>query len=99
MDETYAYARSSNQVDESKSTRLLRFRLMLGKNARTLGSEPQMENQYEDFRQSDSYSFFFFGIDGEPIEFEWNIFPGLTSLELLQKIQKHLQDQNIEPEK
>ena len=39
------------------------------------------------------------GIDGEPIEFEWNIFPGLTSLEILQRIQKDLQDQNIEPEK
>ena len=40
----------------------------------------------------------FFGIDGEPIEFEWNIFPGRTSLEILRKIQKDLQEQNIEPE-
>ena len=31
------------------------------------------------------------------LEFEWNIFPGLTSLEILQKIQKDLQNQNIEP--
>ena len=36
------------------------------------------------------------GIDGEPIELEWNIFPGLTSLEILQKIQKDLQDQTSE---
>ena len=35
-----------------------------------------------------------FGIDGERIEFEANIIPGPTSLEILQKIQKHLQHQN-----
>ena len=39
-----------------------------------------------------------FGNDGEPIEFEWNISPGLTTVEILQKIQKDLQDRNIEPE-
>ena len=37
-------------------------------------------------------------IEGEPIEFEWNIFPGFTSLQILTKIQKDLQDRNIEPE-
>ena len=39
------------------------------------------------------------GIDGEPIEFEWHIFPGLASLEIRRKIQKDLQEQDIEPEK
>ena len=39
------------------------------------------------------------GIDGEPIEFEWNIFPGLTSIQTLQKIQNELQERNIEPVK
>ena len=38
------------------------------------------------------------GIGGEPIEFEWNIFVGLASLEILQKIQEDLQDRNLEPE-
>ena len=38
-----------------------------------------------------------FGIDGEPIEIEWNISQD-TSLEILQKIQKDLHDRNIEPE-
>ena len=38
------------------------------------------------------------GIDGEPIEFEWNIFPRHTSLEMLQKIQNDLQERNIELE-
>ena len=35
----------------------------------------------------------------KPIEFEWSIFPGHTSLEILQKIQQDLQDRNIEPQK
>ena len=39
------------------------------------------------------------GIDGEPIEFEWNILPGCTSNEILQKIQNNLRARNIEPEK
>ena len=26
-------------------------------------------------------------IDGEPVEFEWNILPGFSSLQILQKIQ------------
>ena len=43
MDEICPYARSSDHVDESKSTRLLRFRLMLGKDARSFRSEPKMQ--------------------------------------------------------
>ena len=51
-------------------------------------------DQLEEFRHSNSYKEFF-RIDGEPIEFKWNIFPGRTSLE---KIQKDLQSQNGEPQ-
>ena len=40
----------------------------------------------------------FYGIDGDPIEFEWNILPGLTSLAMLRKVQDHLQNSNIKPE-
>ena len=40
-----------------------------------------------------------YGIDGEPTEFEWIIFPVLTSLELLRKIQEYLGRRNIVPEK
>ena len=32
------------------------------------------KSQLEEFRQSNSYKEFL-GTDGEPIEFEWNIFP------------------------
>ena len=54
--------------------------------------------QLEEFQQSNSHRELP-GIDGEPTEFEWNICPGLSSLEIFQKIQKDLQDQNISPEK
>ena len=39
------------------------------------------------------------GIDEEPIEFEWNIIPGFSSLQILQKIHNDLRERNIEPEK
>ena len=55
------------------------------------------EGQKEKTKQSDSCRELF-GVDGETIESEWNIFPGLTSLEILQKIQKDLQEEKIEPE-
>ena len=43
MGEIYAYARSSDHLDASKSTRLLGFRLMLGEDARAFVSGPKME--------------------------------------------------------
>ena len=39
------------------------------------------------------------GLDGEAIEFEWKSFPGFTTLTVLQKIQKDLEEKNIKPEK
>ena len=38
------------------------------------------------------------GIDGEPIEFEWNIFPGFTSIEILRLMQKNLNGRQITPD-
>ena len=37
------------------------------------------------------------GIDGEAIEFEWNIFPGFTSIEILRHIHKDLNARHINP--
>ena len=37
-------------------------------------------------------------IDGMPTEFEWNIFPGITTLGLLEKIQRLMTDWQCEPE-
>ena len=38
-------------------------------------------------------------IDGEPIEFEWNIFPGFTTLQLCHKVQELLSRLSVTPEK
>ena len=37
-------------------------------------------------------------IDGEPTEFEWNIFPGFTTLQLFNKVQEFLSKMSEEPE-
>ena len=39
-----------------------------------------------------------FRIDGMPTEFEWKLFPGFTTLGLLEKIQKKMTDLQCEPE-
>ena len=37
-------------------------------------------------------------IDGEPTEFEWNIFPGFTTLQLCHKVQELLSNMSTEQE-
>ena len=37
-------------------------------------------------------------IDGEPMEFEWNIFPGFTTLQLCNKVQEFQSKMSVEPE-
>ena len=39
------------------------------------------------------------GLDGDPIDLEWKIFPGAKALDILDKIQADLQGKNITPEK
>ena len=90
-------SQSGDQVGESKSTCLLRFRLMLGENVRSFRSDKKMGKSSKriatiQFLQRITWNWW------EPIEFEWNIFQGLASMEILQKIQKDLQDRNIGPE-
>ena len=71
--------------------------LCLGKLSGHSEANRRWEGQVADFQLSASFEELL-GIDGEPIEFEWNIFPGLTSLHILQRIQKHLGERNIELE-
>ena len=51
------------------------------------GANQKCIAQLDEFQKSNSYNELV-GIDGEPIELKWIIFPGLTSLEILKKIQK-----------
>ena len=55
------------------------------------------EGQVEEFKMYPSYKELL-RIDGEAIEFEWNIFPGFSTLQILQEIQNDLEKRNIEPE-
>ena len=65
MDEICSYPRPSDHVDKSKSTRLLRFRFILGKMSDHSEANQRWENQVEEFRQCNSYRELL-GIDGEP---------------------------------
>ena len=72
MDEIYTFSRSGDYVDESKSTCLLRSRLMFGKTVRLFRSESKMGKiKLKNFDSPILTELLV--IDGEPIEFECNI--------------------------
>ena len=98
MDEIRINSRSSGSVDKNKNTCLLRFRSCLGRMNDSTDATTTWEGQVEDFKMSPSYKELL-GIDGGAIEFEWNIFPGFSSLQILQEFQKVLQRRDIELEK
>ena len=47
------------------------------------------EQQLDWFKDSSQYRTLD-TIDGEPMEFEWNIFPGFTAMQLVQEVQKFM---------
>ena len=71
--------------------------LCLGK----LNENPQSNTVWEDkltwFKSSSQYRALD-TIDGEPMEFEWNIFPGITTLQLCKKVQEFLSEMSEESE-
>ena len=54
------------------------------------------EPSITEFQVSNSYPELL-RIDAEPIQFEWNIFQGRASSEMLQKVQEYLQSRRLEP--
>ena len=72
--------------------------LCLGKMWAQRDAITRWEGQLEEFKMSASYRELL-GIDGEAFEFEWNIFPGFTPLQILQEFQNDLQKRNVELEK
>ena len=72
--------------------------LCLGK----MNENPQSNIAWEDrltwFKSSPEYRALD-RIDGEPMEFEWNIFPGFTTLQLCHKVQQLLSRLSVTPEK
>ena len=71
--------------------------LCLGK----ANENPQSNIAWEDrltwFKSSPEYRIWD-KIDGEPMEFEWNIFPGFTTLQLVREVQELLLRLNETPE-
>ena len=68
---------------------------------RKLSENPQSNIVWEDkltwFKSSSQYRTLD-TIDGEPMEFEWNIFPRSTTLQLCYKVQELLSKMSIQPE-
>ena len=71
--------------------------LCLGKIHDPVEAIEPWKGQVATFRVENSFSELL-GLDGEPIEFEWTIFPGFTALQILHKFQSDLQGAHIEPE-
>ena len=71
--------------------------LCLGK----MNENPQSNIAWEDrltwFKSSPEYRALD-TIDGEPVEFEWNIFPGFTTLQQSFKVQEFLSKLSVQPE-
>ena len=67
-----------------------------------MNEKPQSNTAWEErltwFKSSPEYSAVD-KIDGEPMEFEWNIFPGFTTLQLCSKVQELLSRLSVTPEK
>ena len=66
-----------------------------------MNENPQSNTVWEDkltwFKSSPQYRNLD-TIDCEPMEFEWNIFPGFTTLQLCNKVQEFLSKMSIQPE-
>ena len=71
--------------------------LCLGK----MNENPESNSAWEDkltcFKSSPEYRALD-RIDGEPMEFEWNIIPGFTALQLCHKVQEFLSKMSVTPE-
>ena len=74
------------------------FVLYLGKMKGTPQSNIAWEDRLTLFKSSSEYRASD-RIDGEPMEFEWNIFPGFTTLQLCHKVQELLSRLSVIPEK
>ena len=68
---------------------MLRFCVCLGKVNQNLTSSTVWEQQLDWFKDSPQYRTLG-TLDGEPMEFECNIFPGFTTLQLVQEVQKFM---------
>ena len=85
-------------MDESKSIRLLRLCVVLGENARSRRCNQKVEWSSVNLWRKCHTSRELQGLDGEPIDFEWNIFPRATALDILHENLAGLQRKHVTPE-
>ena len=71
--------------------------LCLGKVNQNPRSNTAWEQQLDWFKDSSQYKTLD-PIDGEPMEFEWNIVPGFTTLQLCNKDKEFLTKLSVKPE-
>ena len=71
--------------------------LRLGKMSENPLSNVVWEDKLTWFKSSSQYRTLD-TIDGEPMEFEWNIFPGFTTLQLCNKVQEFLSKMRVQAE-
>ena len=71
--------------------------LCLGKMNENPQSNCALEDRLTWFKSSSAYRALD-NIDGEPMEFEWNIFPGFTTLQLVREVQEFLSKLSVQPE-
>ena len=87
----------SRQSLARKGLRIFRFCVMPWKDKREptikycLGGQVDVVQKFTTIQN-------FGTIDGEPMEFEWNIFPGFTTLQLSHKVQEFLSKMSDQPE-
>ena len=71
--------------------------LCLGKMHSHSEANEKWKSQIKEFQESNEYAELS-GIDGEPIEFEWNVFPGFAKIEILGETVKGANARQINPE-
>ena len=69
-------------IKQSEGTCLFRISVVSGKISHPLEENAKWIEPIQYFHQSNEYAELS-GIDGEPIQFEGDIFPGFTSIEIL----------------
>ena len=89
---------TSHQHSTHKSLRILRFCIVSWKDEREFSIKFGMGRQIDVFKSSQEY-IVLDRIDGEPMKFEWSIFPGFTILQLNLKVQELLFRLSVTPEK
>ena len=92
----YLWWWASHQSLAHKGLRILRFLLCLG--TRTLNQKMHGKTEWCGSTDSSEYRTLD-RIDGEPLEMEWNIFPGFTTWELCTEVQELLSKLSLTPGK